>query len=528
MEKIAGQWRALAVLTLLAVGAAFSPMGAQAADAPYATAVYGNTPPSGTTPTTNHHKIAPGQTAQSRKAIAAGGVPYNHAYFMVPHNSYEFDPDSTSSSGLKALLNDGFRVLEIDIYNRSGTGDDYVAHYFPINDNHCEGDNRGFDDCIKDIKAWLDSNNNDWPGPITVWIDTKGASSDWTKVDHHQTAYNIVRIFGDRVVTPREIRDWARGQPGVSPTASLRQAVGSKGWPNMNLMDNDRNTGGSTDYGDVIFILTGNTNALDDYAGWLESNIPLFVCPRVDDVDDFRRGSNPTGFSRAEAEWVVCGNFQWGDHRQQMMNESYNNNFISHVWEGSGGYAETETFAHSYISVAHGAQFISRDHSASTFGNHLPYAGVRRSVPGYFKLKNSMAGNCLDVAGKLTGNGTKLVLWTCYNWNNQNFVYTMEGQLRPRHATTKCVDVEGGDASGEWRDIHIWDCDGGRSEKWELQYDNAKFLNYEDTNYGFGTGGSNAGKKGVKLWTRSRSNLNWAGQFVLEAVADWGTSGINW
>ncbi len=397
-----------------------------------------------------------------------------------------------------------------------------MSHYTFWNKNHCGTGDAYLTGCLNDVKDWLDSNTS-WKDPITVWIDTKGASTDWTSGSHNDTSMVVKETLGSRVITPAELKSWVNTQDdGNSKT--LRQGVADYGWPNLNQLDNDTSTGSVTDYGDIIVILTGNTNSLDSYANHYsgKSTDQMFVCPRVDYEDDFKRDENPSGFSSAEAAWVVCGNFQWGDHRQELMNQSYSDNYISHVWENSGsGYAELSQFAYSYIAISHGAQFLSRARKVDTFNDHVPLVSVRRSTPGYFSLKNKYGEKCLDVSGEGGGNGTDVVLWDCDGGDNQHFVYTMESQLRPRHATTKCVDVSGGNASGQWHNIHIWDCDGGESEKWKLQDIKPYFLNHEDTDYGMGTGGSSAGTSGSSLQTRNLDALDWAGQWDLVTDEDW-------
>lgn len=47
-------------------------------------------------------------------------------------------------------------------------------------------------------------------------------------------------------------------------------------------------------------------------------------------------------------------------------------------------------------------------------------------------------------------------------------MYTAEGQLRPKGNNHYCMDVAGGQA-GRCKQVHIWDCDGGVSEKWSVR-----------------------------------------------------------
>ena len=514
----------LARLSAIAAISVSMSLGAEAGfagSAPYATHIFeGTSTPSETTLTTTTSKIADGTEASARHSLSLNStdIPYNHVTFQVPHNSYDYDPDD-GGSGIIALLNAGYRAIEIDTHNRTGHGADFVSHSIHANRNHCGGGNTYLTRCLQDVADWLDGNNS-WDGPITIWIDTKSASTDWTDGAHNATSGHIKSTLGDRVITPTEIKNWANAREETND--SLRVAVAAAGWPNIQDLG-----GGTDELGDIIVVLTGNTNSLDNYAANYSGteNDQMFLCPRVDDRNDFDPTKNPTGFNDTEAGWVVCGNFQWGDHRQEMMNESYDSNFLSHVWDGSGGYADLENFHHAYIANSHGAQFLARGHDGETFDNHIPLVSVRRSTPGYFTMKNNKSSNCMDIEGVRSSDGTKALLYDCGTEaepkTNQNFAYTMEGQLRPRHATRKCVDVKGGNASGEWRNIHIWDCDGGSSEKWQLQHSTGSFVNREDTGYGIGTGGTNSGAVGTYLFTRNTANLAWAGQWKLIARDDW-------
>jgi hypothetical protein len=52
----------------------------------------------------------------------------------------------------------------------------------------------------------------------------------------------------------------------------------------------------------------------------------------------------------------------------------------------------------------------------------------------------------------------------------QQWHYSDETQLRAVGNDKYCFDINGGDGNNGDQ-LHIWDCDGGASEKWQLQPD---------------------------------------------------------
>jgi hypothetical protein len=99
----------------------------------------------------------------------------------------------------------------------------------------------------------------------------------------------------------------------------------------------------------------------------------------------------------------------------------------------------------------------------------IPLVGVRRGLPGYFTLKpmSASGSRCVGTRNNGFSDGSQLDQELCTGGADQQFVYTAEGQLRPRGNNTRCMDISGGSA-GSGKAMHLWDCDGGSSEKWRL------------------------------------------------------------
>ena len=534
----------LAIASLVIGGTALVPHSAHASDAPWATAVYEGSPPEGATVVTSHDKIAPGAHAEARVAIDADDVPFNHVYYMVPHNTYEYDASrDDQASGITIMLNAGWRSLELDVEHNPRSTDDWVSHGYRKNQNTCsEGnDNTPLSGCFEDVMTWLQDNGDDLRVPIVIQLDTKGGFNSGH--DLQGLSRQAVASLGeDNLITPQDVLsvlntpEYRKSGPVMH---SLRDAVARRGWPTMSDM---------MEQGKVLILFTGHTEKFGAYIDSMRANTPgnwLFPCPPMQEIGDYVADSAPRGFSNVHRRWIVCGNVVWGDHKHEVLNQAYASNQITLLWIESSvaGYADIEEYSHAYKAVAHGAQFISRNpkdytyegdeetadyfNTRHTFDNHLPLLGIRRSVPGYFQMVYDGGEQCVDNHNG-ADDGRDTHLWGCAPGNpNQHYVYTLEGQLRPRSTTSSCHDIDGGDASGAGKQIHIWDCDGGSSEKWKLQSDSSSFVSHEDNRYGFGVGTDEV-RDGTKLETVHKNDLRRHGQFRLVATPDWPIGQITW
>ncbi len=176
------------------------------------------------------------------------------------------------------------------------------------------------------------------------------------------------------------------------------------------------------------------------------------------------------------------------------------------------------TFAYNYVAVAHGVSAIGRDNNAdNTYGGALPLVGIRRSVPGYFRLQPlHAAGKSMEVKDAGSGDGTLVHLAPDVNVPKQSFVYTAEGQLRPKHANEQCVDIEGADAEDN-AEVHLWDCDGGNSEKWLITPEGA-FVSVDNPDFVLSVQGAGTGN-GVRFVTLKGRGTHQ--RFRLIRVTDW-------
>lgn len=76
-------------------------------------------------------------------------------------------------------------------------------------------------------------------------------------------------------------------------------------------------------------------------------------------------------------------------------------------------------------------------------------------------------GNCLDVSGGGTANGTPIQMWQCQSGNhNQQWVF-QDGTV-VWAGTKKCLDVSGGGTANGTR-VQLWDCQAGNpNQRWTL------------------------------------------------------------
>ncbi|MEO2215649.1 RICIN domain-containing protein [Chromobacterium vaccinii] len=74
-------------------------------------------------------------------------------------------------------------------------------------------------------------------------------------------------------------------------------------------------------------------------------------------------------------------------------------------------------------------------------------------------------GNCLDVSGGGTANGTNVQMWQCQPGNgNQQWILS-QGRIIWA-GTSKCLDVSGG-GTANGTNVQIWDCQAGnRNQQW--------------------------------------------------------------
>ncbi|MFI1013911.1 ricin-type beta-trefoil lectin domain protein [Streptomyces sp. NPDC020965] len=82
----------------------------------------------------------------------------------------------------------------------------------------------------------------------------------------------------------------------------------------------------------------------------------------------------------------------------------------------------------------------------------------------YRPLRNEATGQCPDVTGAVTKNGTAVTGWDCHGGRNQDWWYDAgKGSLHTELTQDRCLDVPG----SEYRAgaaLVIWDCSGARNQ----------------------------------------------------------------
>ncbi len=436
---------------------------------------------------------------------------FQDMYYVQPHNTYDH------GSSLTGWFNAGFRSVELDVvyqygwqYNPNGP---IVAHGGSGEQNNCTSGsaNDRLGHCLQDIINW--TNSNPTAEPLLVLVDMKG---NWTGAHIALLDEYISTFLGSTLYSFNDLYfDYLVPQGG---SGFPRALTAQHGWPLVSQMR-----------GQVVIGLTGGklfsvNQRMQDGLQELYFNYnrypETFMCPDVEsDPNELNVGGTIDGISNGNSQFFICSNLKSRDHYQVTANRAAQNNQIIHLW-GDHVYGNT-SFTYNYIAVAHGIQVIGQDlsqpSSGTTWGGSIPYVGVRRSLPGYFKLRpTDNTGLCMDVEGASYKNGADLNQWSCHSGSNQRFVYTAEGQLRPRGNNKYCVDIDGGDA-GWSKKMHLWDCDGGSSEKWQITPE-GRFRSHENTSYCMDSTSSTS--VGVQFQTYICGNWD-REYFWLEAVPDW-------
>lgn len=94
------------------------------------------------------------------------------------------------------------------------------------------------------------------------------------------------------------------------------------------------------------------------------------------------------------------------------------------------------------------------------------------SQSGLVKIM-STSGQCLDVAGAGTANGTPVGLFTCGSQSNQSFAPTFVTgsfyRVRAAHSLGKCLDVKN-DVPPEGAPLQLWDCLGAEQSNQHFRF----------------------------------------------------------
>ncbi|MFA0810061.1 ricin-type beta-trefoil lectin domain protein [Microbulbifer epialgicus] len=463
-------------------------------------------------------------TTQLMPKFQAESVKEHHRidqlYYLQPHNSYE---RLSEGETLTDWLDKGFRSLELDVVDhgswQGSSHGPYVAHGQSDIGNHmCK--NNGGDDrlehCLDDIKAWLA--NNELDAPLMLYIDMK-PNNNWFAAWYADEIYlldqYIKRELGDLQFS---YQDMLIHLQESSTSTNYRDTLRETGWPTVGelLSENKK----------VLVIFTGGQSG--NVNNRMESALysyPLqaFLCPDIDTADPEEFSSTVDSMDSSSSKKIFCGNVKAGDHYQVTANEASDSKQLMHLWSSSGDFNNTD-FGYAYLAVAHGATVIGIDpitvaDTPDYTIQAIPFVGVRRSLPGYFRIRSTEDSSlCLNVAQGYS-NGSDLTLSSCNSSNNQQFVYTAEGQLRPKGNNKYCVDYNSGNADNGDK-MHLWDCDGGNSEKWQVQESSIIQNRDKDWKYCIDTPGTSA-DNGEQLQIYQCNTADKGQRFSLETVADW-------
>ena len=451
-----------------------------------------------------------------RAQPVSGQTRFHNVTYAQPHNTYNV------GDSLRDWLAADFRSMEIDVIGASSPYSwPYVGHDGTNEVSNCIPGARGVRlySCLQVLRQWVDSNPYDWP--IMLLVDLKDRGPSWNAERIGRLDQNISTYLGSRMYRYRDLQSYT-GYYAGGP--SMRSRTSSVGWPTMDQMRGKivvAFSGGETNY--------KNQNMASAHE-WIESyygrSPNVFMCPEVDDEpEEVQVGGALDGLSASRSQYFVCSNLRSRDHYQVTANAAYHAKQIQHLW---GNHVfNNNSYEYNYIALAHGASIIGRDISTTSgshdFNGNIPLVSVRRSLPGYFKLRpTDSTGMCMDVHGY--SNGSNVHQYPCNSGYDKQYVYTAEGQLRPRGNNRYCVDIDGGDA-GNGKKLHLWDCDGGRSEKWVIQ-SNTQFRNVDDSR-AYCLDADVPTGTGVRWQTWSCGG--WDEQrFWLESVADWPQPRSTW
>jgi hypothetical protein len=450
-------------------------------------------------------------------ASAQTGLRMDQIYMLQPHNSYEH------SSQLRSWLVAGYRTLELDVQDQDNgwthPRGPYVAHDGGPQDNNCSGVADRLADCLDDIVAWQNAN----PGnvPVVVFVDMK------TRFDNALSAWDVSKIdaldsfvgnyLGARLYRYSDLRNQIAGAAGTTPREKLR----SQGWPAVDALR-----------GRVIIGFTGGrigavNQGMADMIALRGAAANAFMCPDVDAPDPDEISGVVDGMSAAASEQVLCANVKAEDHYQIVANRAAQYRQMMHLWSAAGDFDST-SFEATYIAMAHGVSAVGMDVTNALMDRSvfvpawlatIPLVGTRRGLPGYFTLrpKSASGTRCIGTRSNAYSNGAQIDQELCTGGFDQQFVYTAEGQLRPRGNNVYCMDISGGTA-GNNKAMHLWDCDGGSSEKWRLTT-NGQLRSVSNSSYCATIPGGTS-TAGTQLRTELCGSAL-SQQFELIPVADW-------
>lgn len=447
-------------------------------------------------------------------------------YYLQPHNTYAHGESFTG------WLDAGYRAVEIDVIDQGDWTTDakgpYVAHdQKPMKANCGNAQETRLKDCFDAILSWKANHRND-PAPLLVFVDMKGTLSSWS-----DARVGMLDEYIGKTLPAASIYTYADllNHIGNAPGTSTRLKLKNHGWPTIGTLSDK-----------IVVVLTGGkllkvNQGMNGGRKWLEAQGKMpstFFCPDIDANDPEQITAKIDGIDAVDSGHFICANVKAGARGEQVLNRSAEYRQLLHLWNRSGDFTNKD-YAYAYIGVAHGVGALgmdmTEDLSSKTYHRpdwvgSIPFVGIRRSVPGYFTMATEVSAqqSCITVNGAYR-NGTPITQWTCATGTDgQQFVYTTDGQLLPKGGNPFCADIKGG-AAGKGKDVHLWGCDGGRSEKWFMTPDGRLASRDKDQAFCMDVfGASPLDGAPIRLDTCSESNR--AQKITFRPVADWYPTGL--
>ena len=107
-----------------------------------------------------------------------------------------------------------------------------------------------------------------------------------------------------------------------------------------------------------------------------------------------------------------------------------------------------------------------------------PVASVAALTPNG-PIYNQHDWRCLDSdVSSPTHNGTKVQIWDCNGWTNQQWTYYDDNTIRSTH-DGRCLDADVSSPTHNGTKIQVWDCNGWNNQKWTI-YTNGEIVSWHD------------------------------------------------
>lgn len=96
------------------------------------------------------------------------------------------------------------------------------------------------------------------------------------------------------------------------------------------------------------------------------------------------------------------------------------------------------------------------------------------SVSGYswYTITNVDGGQCLDAdSTTIPANGTKVQMWTCNGWSNQNWeLHSQGGDIFTitNEVSNQCLDADLRTAYANGTKVQLWNCNGWFNQSWVI------------------------------------------------------------